>query len=90
MKKFFDKNESKALLPAGSSLLTASTSNALSPPLLSEILVSPDMLDSPSFFIKDISSAMLERMFLQTCNKACASETQKQKEKKQEAVSPTV
>jgi hypothetical protein len=100
MKKFFEKNESKALSPANSLPLNTSTSNALSPParssvaaiasitaatpksqgFFSQILASPDVLDSASFFMKDISPAMLERVFLKTCKETCASEMQTKRE----------
>jgi hypothetical protein len=45
------------------------------------------MLDSPSFFMKDMTAESLHRLFLETCKETCALEIKKQKEKKQEAVS---
>jgi hypothetical protein len=54
---------------------------------LSKIVAPADMLDSPSFFMKDMTAESLQRLFLETCKETCALEIKKQKEKKQEAVS---
>jgi hypothetical protein len=45
------------------------------------------MLDSPSFFMKDMTAESLQRLFLETCKETCTLAIKKQKEKKQEAVS---
>ncbi len=53
---------------------------------LHKMLASPDVIDDPSFFKKDLSPAMLQSMFLDTCDKTCELERKKEKERKQEAV----
>jgi len=105
MKNFFHKNSPADPSPPNTSTSNASSPADLSPAdssssppsphqnlkdFLSKILAVPDMVDHESFFRKDLSPVMLESMFLQTCNETCVSEIQKQKEKKQEAVSAAV
>ena len=59
---------------------------------LSTILSSPEMIDDPSFFKQDISTAMLASMFIDTCDKTSELERNKKEndDKKQKAVGAAV
>ena len=64
--------------------------NPLLHTFLSQILQSPEAMDSPSFFKEGMTLETIESMFLETCNQACELDQRERKEKTQEAVSVAV